>query len=333
MLFQNILHKILNNYKVTENEIDNYLYKSINRYLLLIVLAYIFCFIHITFYLGYTAISTNHLLMILYFMILLLVKKGKYIFNIDISIYKVISYIVLLSSITFLSIYTNFLIKIDYFYFPIIGAIPYIFNIKKELGYIYFILGITVFLFSLPFLFDLTFIPKISFRLDQKINVGTTTVLNASFSFIVLFINMYFIYKKDQHIFHLKSEKEKIKSYYYLLQEKYNDLINNQFIINNITIENIDEIYKLAETNSPLYFEKFCFLFPTFKKALEDIAPELTYNDLFFCSLCKLNFGTKKLAQILDVSVRSIESRKYRLNKKLNPNNEVSFQEFIIKIQ
>lgn len=330
MIAKKLIQIILNNYEVSENEIDNYLYKSINRYLLFLILIYGFYFVDITYSLGFTLISVNHLMMIAVLVVSLILKKEKYIFNISLSIYKVIFYVILLLSITFLSIYTNFLIKIDYFYFPIVGSVPFIFSFEKERNYILFVIAFTVFMVSIPFIFDMKFMPKIS--LEQKMDVGSSIVMNFLSSIIGLFINLYFIYSKDQYFFQIKSEKEKLSYHYSLLEEKYNDLINNQFMINNITLESIDELYELAETNSPLYFEKFCFLFPSFKTSLESIDSELTYNDFFFCSLCKLNFGTKKLATILDVSVRSIESRKYRLNKRLNLLNQVSFQEFIIKI-
>lgn len=108
--------------------------------------------------------------------------------------------------------------------------------------------------------------------------------------------------------------------------------MKTQFIINNLNSEDITEIYKLAETNSALYFDKFCFFFPNFKEALQKISSDLSFNEMHFCSLIKLNYDTKKMAQILNLTVRAVESKKYRLKKKLNLNSEVNIHEFMIKI-
>jgi DNA-binding CsgD family transcriptional regulator len=41
-------------------------------------------------------------------------------------------------------------------------------------------------------------------------------------------------------------------------------------------------------------------------------------SDLEYCALIKLDFNTKEIAQSKDISIRTVESKKYRLRKKLN---------------
>ena len=78
----------------------------------------------------------------------------------------------------------------------------------------------------------------------------------------------------------------------------------------------------------------------SFKMHFENVHPDffgkllkqcnvLTQNDLRTCAYIKLNLSTKDIANILNVSVRTIQTSRYRIKKKLNLPVEVNLVQFI----
>lgn len=82
--------------------------------------------------------------------------------------------------------------------------------------------------------------------------------------------------------------------------------------------EELKKVVHMAMTNDLLFFENFNELFPDFKAKLLKIDPFFRVNDLKLCYYLKLNFDTKEIARYTGDSVRSVESKKYRLRKKIN---------------
>jgi len=82
-------------------------------------------------------------------------------------------------------------------------------------------------------------------------------------------------------------------------------------------------------------FEKeFVDVFPSFIEELSRKFPKLTATDLKFCAYQKMNHSTKDIAMLTGLSVRSVESRRYRLRQKLglsSGTNLVSFLHSFLK--
>ncbi len=68
-----------------------------------------------------------------------------------------------------------------------------------------------------------------------------------------------------------------------------------------------------------------------FFKALKEGYPSLTPNDLRLCSYLRMNFNTKEIAQLLNISARGVEVSRHRLRKKLNLTQEENLVEFLMK--
>lgn len=66
-----------------------------------------------------------------------------------------------------------------------------------------------------------------------------------------------------------------------------------------------------------------------FLKTLKESFPLLTPTDLKLCAYLRLNLSTKAIADLLNLSVRGVESSRYRLRKKLNLEGEVSLTDFL----
>jgi len=67
-----------------------------------------------------------------------------------------------------------------------------------------------------------------------------------------------------------------------------------------------------------------------FFRKLKARYPALTPNDLRLCSYLRMNFTTKEIANLSNISTRSVEIARYRLRSKLNLSHEVNLTEFLI---
>ncbi|TYP74374.1 triple tyrosine motif-containing protein [Aquimarina intermedia] len=69
-----------------------------------------------------------------------------------------------------------------------------------------------------------------------------------------------------------------------------------------------------------------------FLKKLKVKHDKLTPNDLRFCTYLRLNLSSKEIAPLLNISVRSVEIKRYRLRKKLDLKHEESLVNYILDI-
>ncbi|RWX01693.1 LuxR family transcriptional regulator [Flavobacterium cerinum] len=69
-----------------------------------------------------------------------------------------------------------------------------------------------------------------------------------------------------------------------------------------------------------------------FLKKVKKAHPLLTPNDLRLCAYLRLNLSSKEIAPLLNISVRSVEIKRYRLRKKMELPHEHSLVEYILSI-
>ena len=60
--------------------------------------------------------------------------------------------------------------------------------------------------------------------------------------------------------------------------------------------------------------------------------PALTANDLRLCAYLRLNLSSKEIAPLLNISLRSVEVKRYRLRKKLELPHEANLIDYIINV-
>ena len=95
-------------------------------------------------------------------------------------------------------------------------------------------------------------------------------------------------------------------------------------------------ITKLIENglNSEHDWEMFEHLFDqaheNFFRRLKESYPELTASDFRLCAYLRMNLSSKEIAPLLNISIRGVEEKRYRLRKKLNLRPEQNLTEFII---
>lgn len=67
-----------------------------------------------------------------------------------------------------------------------------------------------------------------------------------------------------------------------------------------------------------------------FFKRLKANYPDLVPNDLKLCAYLRMNMSSKEIASLLNISLRGVEIRRYRLRKKLNLPHDKGLSEFLI---
>ncbi len=69
-----------------------------------------------------------------------------------------------------------------------------------------------------------------------------------------------------------------------------------------------------------------------FLKRIKRKHPKLTHNDLKFCAYLRLNLSSKEIAPLLNISVKSIEVRRYRLRKKMELSQNINLTDYILDV-
>lgn len=69
-----------------------------------------------------------------------------------------------------------------------------------------------------------------------------------------------------------------------------------------------------------------------FLKKVKAAHPTLTPNDLRLCAYLRLNLSSKEVAPLINISVRSVEIKRYRLRKKMELPHEQGLVEYILSI-
>lgn len=96
--------------------------------------------------------------------------------------------------------------------------------------------------------------------------------------------------------------------------------------------EAFEDLSKLAMTNDPFFVTRFKEVYPEFYETLTTRYPHLTINDIRFSAFLRLNLSTKTIAQYKNISIRTIESRKYRLRKKLDLASDVDLNKWMMEL-
>ncbi|WOD44946.1 triple tyrosine motif-containing protein [Hwangdonia lutea] len=108
------------------------------------------------------------------------------------------------------------------------------------------------------------------------------------------------------------------------------ELKKTKHIDNNTAIELINS--NLNDTKDWSFFEQaFNNADKDFLEKIKSSHPDLTPNDLRFCAYLRLNLSSKEMAPLLNISIKSVETKRYRLRKKLGLEHDDGLVEYILK--
>ncbi|MES2389622.1 MAG: hypothetical protein V4543_16580 [Bacteroidota bacterium] len=118
-----------------------------------------------------------------------------------------------------------------------------------------------------------------------------------------------------------------------LLEEVRSGILSNRKAADELNdlLGTIDDFIKTDSQweEFKMHFES---VHPDFFTKLHALAPDLSPNDLRFCAYLRLNLGTKQIAQLLQISERTVHNNRSLLRRKLNLAAEDSLNSFLLSI-
>lgn len=82
-----------------------------------------------------------------------------------------------------------------------------------------------------------------------------------------------------------------------------------------------------------IYQKNFDLIHENFFRNLSASYPSLTPVDLKFCALLRLNLSTKDIAKLTNLTIRGVETARYRLRRKFGLSSQESLVQFLIDIK
>ncbi len=102
--------------------------------------------------------------------------------------------------------------------------------------------------------------------------------------------------------------------------------------------QNVTPVIRLIDKNInnaedwKFFEEAFNHADKDFFKKVKDLHPQLTANDLRLCAYLRLNLSSKEIAPLLNISVRSVEIKRYRLRKKISLAREINLNDYFLNL-
>lgn len=76
----------------------------------------------------------------------------------------------------------------------------------------------------------------------------------------------------------------------------------------------------------------FDSVYANYLKKLKDYCPAITQSELKLAAYLRLNLSSKEIAQLMNISIRGVETSRYRLRKKLDVPNESNLTDFLASV-
>ncbi|WP_178983354.1 helix-turn-helix and ligand-binding sensor domain-containing protein [Winogradskyella helgolandensis] len=121
------------------------------------------------------------------------------------------------------------------------------------------------------------------------------------------------------------------------LQDIKKDLMINKEGFNNYysykkLVKKLDNSIVLKD-EWEVFENNFSQVHDEFFVALKTKHSKLTPKDLKICAYIKMNLSSKEIAPLMNISVRGVETHRYRLKKKLNLENDISIVDYLLNIK
>ena len=120
------------------------------------------------------------------------------------------------------------------------------------------------------------------------------------------------------------------------LKGVYSKLMEMKTNASSMNLSKFNQILSLFEKKTilnkkPDYNENFDLIFENFTKRFAEAYPKITHKDLRICSYIRMNKSNKEIAELLSITVRSLEISRYRIRKKIGLRNSINLNDFILR--
>lgn len=207
------------------------------------------------------------------------------------------------------------------FYFPLLTALPLFYTSKNQF-YLYSLLFLIVLSIYVSAIYDFKL-----FERNPLLNGYEHQLLIINITCVLLFMIANFFYldeKRKSYYFKINLSENKIKHISILSSEL--DYLKMKISKEQVTEEDIRLLLESANISDSVFVENFNSLYPdVFNKIKAKSITPLSYSDLKYCGMLKLGLTTKQIAIYTNSTIKSAESKKYRLRKKFEMPLEVLF--------
>ncbi|MBN9283625.1 MULTISPECIES: hypothetical protein [unclassified Flavobacterium] len=151
-------------------------------------------------------------------------------------------------------------------------------------------------------------------------------IIGISFLLMVLVYRYTKVYRRKWH----KAQKEKEAINRYL--QRQSELLRQLKKGSSYSRDRTQKLLQLVATGNPAFLSEFKETYPDFCPRIIEISPGIIGNELKFCAMLKLNLTTSEIAEYTKSTLRAVESKKYRIRKKLNIPQDKELYEWISRL-
>ncbi|MCV9934302.1 hypothetical protein OIU80_18645 [Flavobacterium sp. LS1R47] len=164
---------------------------------------------------------------------------------------------------------------------------------------------------------------------DEKMTTNVEVIITLlSLLFIIIIITFVYIKEYRKRFVKVKKESNYVDNQLERKIELIEKLTSKK---TNKEVEGAD-LKLLVMEGSPLFFAKFKEMYPEYIDKIIKITPTIVSSELRFCALLKLGFSTNEIAIYTKSTIRAVQSKRYRLRKKLNVPPDVDLYDWLINI-
>lgn len=116
------------------------------------------------------------------------------------------------------------------------------------------------------------------------------------------------------------------------IQEKVHDIQQYHRPIDFQQLSKLIETHIATGNDRHLFEQNFNQVHEQFFKKLIEHFPELSKGDLKLAAYLRMNLSSKEISQLLNITYRSVELKRYRLRKKMHLESEENLVEFMMSI-
>jgi len=189
------------------------------------------------------------------------------------------------------------------FFFPKLFAVGSFLNFRKDLKKL---LGV--------FLLDLVLVVL---YFTTNIHISDNMVLNRDFRFSSVLIYITFFAALTILGIFIISKKTQLLLHFHSLYQQNFEIVEDIDSNDTIDIDHQNKLKELIKSDYSLFYDKFIECYPIFISKIARLYSNFVIEEMKVIALLYLNYSTKEIATITNSTLRAIESKKYRIRKKL----------------
>ncbi len=216
------------------------------------------------------------------------------------------------------------------YYLPLLVSLNILFSQKNDERFLYpLVVFIIVNMYFNIIYQDISFLPK-NYMTESELK--SVQLLNLTCILISVFLIYLIIIDKRESSYILEN-RNILKREEILNLKTEVDRLKSTLHITDISEESLKDLLDYVQISDTVFLEKFEKMYPGFFDRLIALSSaNLNVSELKYCALFKLGYTTKQVAIYTDTTIKAVDSKKYRLRKKLNISSSVHTTSWFEKV-